>query len=59
MDITKEKTITIKLVGKEGDDFIALIGSIKKEVTKVWFNSSFLSESEVKILNEIHNQINK
>lgn len=59
MDITKEKTLTIKLVGKEVDDFITLIGSVKKEVTKVGFNSNFLSESEFKILTEIHNQINK
>ena len=59
MDITKEKTLTIKLVGKEVDDFITPIGSLKKEVTKVGFNSNFLSESEFKILTEIHNQINK
>ena len=48
MDITKEKTITVKLVGKEGDDFIALIGSIKKEVTKVGLIPTFYQNQKSK-----------
>ena len=57
MEITKESLLKIQFKDKEAENFTSLIKAIKKKISEVGFNSNFLNENEVKILNEIHKQL--